>query len=225
MKLRICFPTASSSAGSVLARSLKSLFGAGSGFGCFVGGLISLRMFGGSAIAVLIICLSFLFVDWLSYSNGDSFGHAQGDLPAPETAPCARVGDSRCNQWKNCPYKNLEFAGVNQVGDLRQLRAIGANGHDGIAGALVRDARALGCDGDHPAALRQHTPRALQRFTADAVEHHVHVLDDFFKSCRPVINHLVSSQKARETETTGRSRSDDVRAPPMRELHRETTDP
>src|SRR6266568_4138757 len=94
-------------------------------------------MFVGSAIAVLIICLSFLFLDWLSYSNGDSFGHAQGDLPAPETAPCARVGDSRCNQRKNCPYKNLEFAGVNQVGDLRQLRAIGANEHEGNAVALT----------------------------------------------------------------------------------------
>src|SRR6185436_7814798 len=47
---------------------------------------------------------------------------------------------------------------------------------------------------------------------------------DFFKSCRPVINHLVSSQKARETGITGRDRSDDVRAAPMRQLHRETTD-
>src|SRR5258707_1164062 len=113
-------------------------------------------MFGGSAIAVLIICLSFLFVDWLAYSNGDSFGHAQRDLPVPVAVLRACVSKSRCGQRKDCPDEDLEFTSVNQTRDLSQLRAIGANEHEGIAGASVRDGRALGCDGNHPAALRQY---------------------------------------------------------------------
>src|SRR6478752_4382770 len=108
------------------------------------------------------------------------------------------VGAPRLGQRQDPIDDRLEIAGVDQFGNLRQLRAIwvtgNENGLDAERFSFVRRWRLD--DRQKDPTFLQHLPRTLLRIAADWIEHDVDVACDVFESLLRVVNRFVDSQLA-----------------------------
>ncbi len=148
------------------------------------------------------------------FSGWGGFSDAQDEFAAHPSLLGALKGIAGAGQRVGVFDEHFERAGVDQVADLGELRALGFDEHKGVADARVGDAFALGGDGDEAAAGLERGPRSLQGFAADGVEDDIDVTGDFFKARGAVIDDDAGAEVADEGKVAGGGGGEDAGAAP-----------
>src|SRR6266581_5634224 len=110
-----------------------------------------------------------------------SFDHAQRDFPAHSALARTSERLRRFCQREGLFDKDTKFARVNHPGNLRELRAVGANNHEGVTHAWVVAFATGGRNSDQPAVWLQDFPGAVKCFTANRIENDVHIANHVFE--------------------------------------------
>ena len=93
---------------------------------------------------------------------------------------------------------------VKEAGNLDELVLVRLHDEEGLLGPFVPSRLSARRDRHQSSQRLENVPRSFQSFTADGVEHHIHVLDGIFKARRTKVDHLLGAQARNEVNVARR---------------------